>query len=119
MTPELKIHYTDSLASICMLEMINRQKPKTPKLNKTFEIMHVGDLEERFLREPFKEAINDPVWFSVRAGVKKIGYEIHAQGGTGLMRDVLEEAADKCGNQYGQAVSFIDHAWDGIGSWTP
>jgi hypothetical protein len=117
MTPQLRDHFTDALVAMCALELENRnRRALEPRSNRPIKLMSMVDLSKQIEEEPYEQAISDPVWFAARAGTKRIGAAIHRNGGFEAMEKVLYAAADQM-DQGGQVLSFVDHAWSGIGEW--
>jgi hypothetical protein len=117
MTPQLRDHFTDALVAVCRLELENRDlRAQEPRSSSKVELISMLELERRVNEQPYEHAISDPIWFAARSGVKRIGKAIHREAGFDAMQEILYAAADQLGEE-GQVLTFVDHAWSGIGEW--
>jgi hypothetical protein len=57
----------------------------------------------------------NPVLAALREGMRMIGEELHAEGGTMLMGDVLSHVAGEHPDEKDDIANLLSESWDGIG----
>lgn len=66
----------------------------------------------------FDDLVRDPIRYSLRQGVKRLGRELHRLGGLDAMSAAIERVADMDPRHAGRRGSIMDSAWNGIGEGT-
>ena len=113
-------HYIDAITALCRMEMENRrQRDEAEDSNHALSgLVSASELYEQMITAPFEDAVSDPVHFAVRVGCRKIAEAISKEGGFDLMHRVLYGVVERLPPEdEGEAISFLDNAFDGIGGW--
>jgi hypothetical protein len=87
--------------------------PKPPL--RTFSAAELAEMPILSHRERQQRIIEDPLACALELAIREIGEVLFLQGGTGIMRDVLERVAGRHPKSYGHRATIIDHKWDEIG----
>ena len=69
-------------------------------------------------KELFRRIADDPFEGSLLLSLHAVGEALYQQGGTKLMRDILQSVAQRDEENESRRLSSADSQWDGIGDLT-
>ncbi len=101
------------LSAIIAHDAVRDREARGPIKATPFRFVSLDDAA--LAQAAFDDLVRDPIRYSLRQGVKRLGRELHRLGGLDAMSRAIDRVADMDPRHSGRRISIMDSAWNGIG----